>query len=210
MDVRVVPNLVYAVKLFMTEKTETESETVRQEENKKSMTRSASSLSADELQTLECIMLILCRLVYANQKFLTQFCDAVYIVNGVPLLQQLYTLEKRKPRVVADLVAILNNILRSQPENAEMVEKIVLSSDTSGEQFIKLLSHRQIVLRVRGCILIRLLAKFCCRALQQVCGRTLMNQLEGLTQDDNDNVKKNAENAIVELKQLNHYNQSPC
>ncbi|XP_011300431.1 serine/threonine-protein kinase fused [Fopius arisanus] len=209
LDVRVVPNLVYAVKLFMSEKN---SENAGSEENSKGRTtRLASSLSADELQTIECIMLILCRLVYANEKFLTQFCDAVYIVNGVPFLQQLYTLEKRKPRVVADLVAIFNNILRSQPENAELVEKVVLGNAGAVEQFVKLLSHRQIVLRVRGCILIKLLARFCCRALQQIWGRSLKNLLEGLILDDHEGVKKNAEGAVGELKQLNYYEQhSPC
>ncbi|XP_015118471.1 serine/threonine-protein kinase fused [Diachasma alloeum] len=212
LDVRVVPNLVYAVKLFMSERGSSESLGDDNDgESSKGRTRSASSLSADELQTIECIMLILCRLVYANEKFLTQFCDAVYIVNGVPLLQQLYTLEKRKPRVVADLVAIFNNILRSQPENAELVEKVVLGAEGAVEQLVKLLSHRQIVLRVRGCILIKLLARFCCRALQQIWGRSLKNLLEGLVMDDNEGVKKNAEGAIGELKQLNYYEQqSPC
>lgn len=130
LDVRVVPNLVYAIKLLMSERSE--GEAVVATGGSAGTTRSASTLSADELQALECTMLLLCRLVYVQEQFLTQFCDAVYIVNGMPLLQQLLTLEKRKARVVADLIAILNNILRSQPENAELVEKVVLQSKTNG------------------------------------------------------------------------------
>lgn len=124
LDVRVVPNLVYAMKLLMTERSENELGTE---------TRLASSLSADELQALEYSMLVLCRLVHEKEQFLTQFCDAIYIVNGMPLLQQLLTLGKRKARIVTDLVAILNNILRSQPEYAELVEAVVLRTKTPGE-----------------------------------------------------------------------------
>lgn len=125
LDVRVVPNLVYATKVLMSVRSENESNTE---------TRPASSLSADELQALEYSMLVLCRLIHEKDQFLMQFCDAIYIVNGMPVLQQLLTLEKRKARVVADLVAILNNILRSQPEYAELVEAVVLRTKTPGER----------------------------------------------------------------------------
>jgi len=135
LDVRVVPNLVYAIKLLMSERSDNEFNATHT--NTVNIgTRSASSLSADELQALECAMLVLCRLVYVENQFLMQFCDAIYIVNGMPLLQQLLTLEKRKARVVADLVAILNNVLRSQPENAELVEQVVLRTKTPGELIV--------------------------------------------------------------------------
>lgn len=130
LDVRVVPNLVYAMKLLMSERSEGESNVTG---SANAGTRSASSLSTDELQALESVMLVLCRLVYTEDQFLMQFCDAIYIVNGMSLLQELLTLDKRKPRIVADLVAILNNILRSQPENAELVEQVVLRTKTPGE-----------------------------------------------------------------------------
>lgn len=128
LDVRVVPNLVYAVKLLMTERSDGESSPSQMPKS-----RCASTLSADELQALECTILLLCRLVYVQEKFLTQFCDAVYIVNGMTMFQQLLTLEKRKARVVADLIAIMNNVLRSQPENAELVERVVLRNKSTGE-----------------------------------------------------------------------------
>ncbi|XP_046478154.1 serine/threonine-protein kinase fused isoform X1 [Neodiprion pinetum] len=215
LDVRVVPNLVYAVKLLMSERREDSSPSPTGD------TRSAATLSADELQALECVMLMLCRLVYVQEQFLTQLCDAIYIVNGMPLLQQLITLEKRKSRVVADLVAIFNNVLRCQPENAELVERVVLRTKTPVEQLSKLLTHRQSVLRARSCTLVRLLGRFSCRALQQAWGRPLRNLLESLTLD-NEEVVRNmrihrlligtarlqaAEDAVSELKQLLYYNQ---
>ncbi|KAG7188500.1 hypothetical protein KM043_008135 [Ampulex compressa] len=206
LDVRVVPNLVYAMKLLMSERPEGEANKGSTSAN----TRSASTLSADELQALECTMLVLCRLTYNQEKFLTQFCDAIYIVNGLTLLQQLLTLEKRKARVVADLVAILSNILRSQPENAELVEKVVLHTKSIGEsvgQLSKLLTHRQSVLKTRTCHLIRLLGRFSCRTLQQVWGKSLRTLIEDLLVDDNENVRTAAEDAVRELKQLVYYNQ---
>ncbi|XP_024870145.1 serine/threonine-protein kinase fused isoform X1 [Temnothorax curvispinosus] len=204
LDVRVVPNLVYAIKLLMSERSDNELNAIVNVG-----TRSASSLSADELQALECAMLVLCRLVYIENQFLMQFCDAIYIVNGMPLLQQLLTLEKRKARVVADLIAILNNVLRSQPENAELVEQVVLRTKTPGasvEQLNKLLSHRQTVLRARTCTMIRLLGRFCCRALQQVWNKSLRNLMEGLIKDEDEYVRRAAEDAVNELKQLTYYN----
>ncbi|XP_068981108.1 serine/threonine-protein kinase fused isoform X1 [Bombus flavifrons] len=208
LDVRVVPNLVYSLKLLMSERSEFELD--KKSEPTNANTRSASTLSADELQTLEYMMLVLCRLVYNRQQFLTQFCDAVYIVNGVTLLQQLLSLEKRKARVVVDLVAILSNILRSQPENAHLVEKVVLHSHLSGnsiEQLGKLLTHRQTILRMRTCQLIRLLARFSCRALQQIWCKSLKNLVESLILDNDQCVRLAAEDAIKELKELMYYNQ---
>ncbi|XP_014480493.1 PREDICTED: serine/threonine-protein kinase fused [Dinoponera quadriceps] len=199
LDVRVVPNLVYAIKLLMSERSENESNTE---------TRPASSLSADELQALEYSMLVLCRLVHERDQFLMQFCDAIYIVNGMPLLQQLLTLEKRKARVVADLVAILNNILRSQPEYAELVEAVVLRTKTPGvsvEQFRKLLSHPRANLRMRTCTMIRLLGRFCCRALQQVWDSSLKDHIESLIEDEDESVRSAAKDAVMELKQLTYY-----
>ncbi|XP_043683692.1 serine/threonine-protein kinase 36 isoform X4 [Vespula pensylvanica] len=75
------------------------------------------------------------------------------------------------------------------------------------EQFGKLLAHRQGVLRARTCILIRLLGRFCCRALQQVWGRPLRNLIENLLLDEEENVRNSAEDAVGELKQLTYYNQ---
>lgn len=57
------------------------------------------------------------------------------------------------------------------------------------EQLNKLLNHRQAVLRARTCTMIRLLGRFCCRALQQVWDRSLRNLIEGLTEDEDEQVR---------------------
>ena len=187
-DVRVVPNLVYAMKLLMSDRTDPDNASVSPHSM---ITKTASELSSDELQTLESGILLLCRLVHAKGKFLTQFCDAIYIVNGMPFLEQLLALDRRKPRIVSDLVAILNNILRTQPENAALVETVVLRTENNAtkEGFSKLLTHRHVVLRARACTLIKLLGRFCCRALQRVWCKEFKNLLESLTRDNDDVVK---------------------
>lgn len=129
-DVKVVPNLVYALKLLMSERSESH-KLYEKLELTKARTRLASKLSSDELQTLEYTMLVLCSLVHTRQKFLIQFCNAIDIVNGMAFLQQLLTLRKRKPRVVADLIAILNHIMRSRTKKTQLVELIFLHSDHS-------------------------------------------------------------------------------
>lgn len=79
-------------------------------------------------------MLVLCRLVHAKREFLVQFCDALFIVpDGLPLFQQLLCLEKRKARVVSDLVAMMSQVLRSQSGNDEIVDRILLNDKSTGE-----------------------------------------------------------------------------
>lgn len=62
------------------------------------------------------------------------------------------------------------------------------------ELFSKLLAHRQGVLRARTCTLVRLLGRFCCRALQQVWGKSLKNLIENLLLDEEENVRHVSEN----------------
>nr|CAD7194869.1 unnamed protein product [Timema douglasi] len=130
LDVKVVPNLIYASKLFVRRKGY-DSDELLSIANGEEILRPVSELSADELQALECIFVLLCHLVHMAEDFRLQFCDAVVLLNGVPLLQQLLLLCRRKVRVVADLVAILCHILRVLPENASLVEQIVLGTSAT-------------------------------------------------------------------------------
>lgn len=206
LDVRVVPNIVYGLKLLMVQGDDNEAAA-------ELPIRTASSLSAEELQAIERNILLLCRLVYVQEQFLTQFCDAIYIISGIPVLQELLTLEKRKSGVVAYLLAILNNVMRCQPENAELIEKVVLrvqnneTKESKLEQLEKLLTHHQTVMRLRTCILFKHLGRFCCRALQHIWGNSLKRSLENLTTDADAAVKDAAVSAVNELKQLPYYDQ---
>lgn len=59
----------------------------------------------------------------------------------------------------------------------------------SVEQLNKLLNHRQAVLRARTCTMIRLLGRFCCRALQQTWNKSLRDAMEGLIEDEDEHVR---------------------
>lgn len=79
-------------------------------------------------------MLVLCRLVHAKQEFLLQFCDATFVIpDGLLNFQQLLGLDRRKVRVVTDMLAILSQVLRSQSANAEIVDGILMKSKSTGE-----------------------------------------------------------------------------
>lgn len=132
---KVVPNLVYASKLLACQKGHDSDNSIQCSSG--NLLRPVCDLSADELQALECIYLLLCHLTYAAEDFLIQFCNAIAILSATTLLQQFLLLGRRKIRVVTDLVAILCHVLRVLPENAGLIEQIVLGMDAEGKQTFK-------------------------------------------------------------------------
>lgn len=144
-----MPNLVYASKLLAHQKGSNDDDNDDPSQSfGGSLLRPVSDLSADELQALESICLLLCHLTHAAEDFLIQFCDAVAILNATSLLQQFLLLGRRKVRVVTDLVAVLSHVLRMLPENAGLIDQIVLGVDTAGKLafFIQLEEASDIVL----------------------------------------------------------------
>ena len=130
LDVKIVPNLVYASKLLARRKGYDSDDPASSGCNESVCP--VSDLSADELQALECIYLLLCNLVYTSKEFLIQLCDAIALLNATTLLQQFLLLDRRKIRVVTDIVAILCRVLSELPENAQLVEQIVLGNSSKG------------------------------------------------------------------------------
>lgn len=128
-----MPNLVYASKLLAHRKGSNDDDDNPSQSISGNLLRPVSDLSADELQALECICLLLCHLTHADEDFLIQFCDAVAILNATTLLQQFLLLGRRKVRVVTDLVAVLSHVLRVLPENAGLIDQIVLGMNTVGK-----------------------------------------------------------------------------
>ncbi|KAH0552280.1 serine/threonine-protein kinase fused [Cotesia glomerata] len=199
-DVKVVPNLVCAMNIILERLQATQAEDHEELARRDcGNIKTTSMLSPEQLQALESSMLVLCRLVHSDQKFLDQFCQAVDII-GVNLLREMLTLERRKVRIVADLLAILNNTLRSLPRNVELVEKVVFGQRSETiEQLSKLLTHRQVVLKSRTCTLIRLLGRLRSKAFKQIWDRQLESLLRNLTNDEDNNVKNLASRTINEL-----------
>lgn len=201
--VKAVPNLVYASNLLTRQRicdAETDSEDTHS-------LRPVSGLGADELHAMECIYLLLCNLTHMWDYFLAQFCDAVVILDGIALLQQFLLVGRRKPRIVADLLAILAHILRRLPENASLVEEIVLSpaQREKGKDLSSILKNKCPLIKSRCCHLLRLLGRCSCRALQNAWTSQLRSDLEKLLEDSSDLVQEAAEEAVNRLKVLVFY-----
>jgi len=64
--------------------------------------------------------------MYEREEFLAQFCDATAMLNSVAALRHFLLLGGRKVCIVTDLLAILSHVMRTLPENANLVEQIVL------------------------------------------------------------------------------------
>ncbi|XP_034945866.1 serine/threonine-protein kinase fused [Chelonus insularis] len=205
---QVVPNLICAMNIIFTKNSQNSQQTTVDNFS----SQCTATLSPDQLQALECSMLLLCRLVYANQQLLKQFCHTMCMKNKISFMHQVFKLEKRKPRVVADLLAILNNILRLLPENGQLVEKIIFSTQSSSErieQLIKLLTHHQTILKTRTCTFLRLLAKFEYKFFKTIWEKPLKSAIKTLTNysgdnDDDENIKNIAKNTINEIENLSN------
>ncbi|GLV32484.1 fused [Carabus blaptoides fortunei] len=225
LDIKVIPNLIYASKLLVKYKhvagtssndtTPTPTNTPLPciqavSENYRSM----SDLSADDLQALEYMYLLICRLVHHEDQFINQFCDAVMLLNVTSLIQQFLLLSKRKLRVVTDIIAIFTQVLKKFPENAELVEKVLFSTPVNSSlqskcpiDIVHLLRHSNPLLRARVCYLLRLLAKFSCRTLQTAWNVRMQETLEALVYDSIENVRNAAEATVSELKHFPFYEQ---
>lgn len=96
-------------------------------------------------------------------------------------------------KIVTDIIAILTQILRKQPENAELIEKILFPinsiNSTNSLDIVPLLRHTSPLLRARICHLVRLLAKFSCRTLQTIWNSKIQETLEALVYDSIENVR---------------------
>ncbi|KAJ9592269.1 hypothetical protein L9F63_001165, partial [Diploptera punctata] len=204
LEVKIVPNLVYASKLLARRKGYDSDDPMPPQ-------CPVSDLSADELQALECMYLLLCNLVHTNEHFLLQFCDSVVILNATTLLQQLLLLDRRKIRVVTDLVAILCHILRELPENASLVEQIIFTKGlkgSAGVDIIRMLTHHSPTLKSRTCALLQLLGRYSCQALRSNWNMRLREELENLQHDSSHIVEMAAKEAVGELKQLAFYSDN--
>ncbi|XP_076251775.1 STKc_STK36 domain-containing protein fused isoform X2 [Rhynchophorus ferrugineus] len=108
LEVKLVPNLIYATKLLLRESksgqsvSTASSDSSQQNDEVKSgvadVYKKADSLDSDDLQALGGIFMLVCHLVYLQDEFLIQFCDAVLILNVFSLINLLISL------VIADRI----------------------------------------------------------------------------------------------------------
>ncbi|CAG9815415.1 unnamed protein product [Phaedon cochleariae] len=217
LEVKLVPNLVYATKLlFRVNRGGTPSESPSPANspspNCPYTCRSLSELNAEDMQTLEYIFLLISHLVHLDDDFLMQFCDAVVVLSVYHLLNTfLCMISKYKVRIVADILAIMTQILRKLPENSEVVENILVTPSSDNQEvcrinFVDLLRHSDSLLRERSCYVLLLMNKNLGENfLKMFWNSDVRDTLEALVYDSIETVRNAAELTVMELKNKDYY-----
>ncbi|RZF42642.1 hypothetical protein LSTR_LSTR001437 [Laodelphax striatellus] len=205
-EVKAVPNLVYAIKLQTNCLDETE--TASCDDNVSAI----CELSDEQLLAIETGCVIITYLVHCDTCFLDQFCDALVMMHMATRLQFLLSqqVRRRKLRIVTDLVAILAQVLVKKPGNSKLVEEIVLLPPNSDSELHAMLTHSSGVLRTRTCYLLKLMARNCSKALQNIWSKELENDVESLEYDSDHSVRLAAEDALEELKKQPFFTHTSC
>ncbi|CAO1343477.1 unnamed protein product [Diamesa hyperborea] len=186
-QMKLVPNLVYASKLLCSKK-------FRRNDNNSTDTISMPKINEifftdNELKTLAGLYDLVTYLVYSGETFLQMFST----VNR----------SKDSIRLTCSIIALICAILTELPENANLIEKMIFN-----EQVVlsKLMRDEVPIIRYRTCMMLRLLGRFCCFQLQNQWNYDMMSCLEEeLLCDSDPKVRMEALNIIEEFKTLPFY-----
>lgn len=207
LDVKLVPNLIYASKLLIRLKNASQENVDVSAEIKE---RNVGDLSEEELQCLEHIYLLICHLIYVEEKYVSQFCDSVVILNIYHLINgflhlglcitlfiltkkhlmiHLYT-GKKKLKIVTDLLAILTHVMHKNPENYEIIDKIIQTPQAGeGLDFVGMLRSNEALLRERMCNFMLQVAKLTPKTIELFWNPQIRDTLEALMYDSVENVR---------------------
>lgn len=97
------------------------------------------------------------------------------------------TKDPHSVRLAGTLLAILSYTLREMPENADLVEKIVFDEKMNLLVFLR---HPNKLLKYRTCMLLRLLGRFSCYALQTKWTMEMREAVEALLTDPDEQTRK--------------------
>ncbi|XP_058065310.1 serine/threonine-protein kinase fused [Anopheles bellator] len=203
-ELKLVPNLVYASKLLCNKPSSTELTDYNESETPMSTSpiRQLAALDNDEVKTLTALYDLICYLIHTGDVFMNQFCDAIEILGAKKLFVSFFSIVHKNSsyvRLVCSLLALLNCAMRELPENAEIIEQIIFDENID---LPALLKHEDPILRLRSCMLLRILARFSCLAFQKRWSNELKECLESLCSDENLDVQREAKFGIKELKYL--------
>ncbi|KAG5899921.1 hypothetical protein JTB14_002472 [Gonioctena quinquepunctata] len=214
LEVKLVPNLMYASKLLVREQRKNQDSLSDSPSPNNSPLppttesyRLLSDLCDEDVQALEHIFLLIAHLVYISDDFLIQFCDAVVVLSVYPLMQMFLCLTcKRRVRVVGDILATLTHLLRKLPENSDIIEKILLpnkSDNPAANQInvVNLLRHSSHLLRERTCYFVLLMSNILPENIVNIFwNSTIRETLEALVYDSIETVRNAAEQTVIGLK----------
>lgn len=215
LEIKLVPNLVYASKLLFKNYSDdstpinTPSPETFSPIDTTETCKNISDLSPENFEALEYIFLLITHLVYWDEQFLLQFCDAVVVLTLYTILKLLLSITLvEKCKIVGDIFAILTHILRKFPENTDIIEKIIFGeSHINSLNFVDLLRHSNPVLRERTCYFLQFVGKEIndCK-VQQLWDNNIKETLEALMYDSIESVRNAAEAANYEFKNKCYYN----
>lgn len=209
-EIKLVPNLVYAVKLIFRKYRGgnlTEPTSPNNTPSPESFV-DPPELSTDDLKALESIFLLICYLVHQEDDlFLLQFCDAVVVLSVYKLINFLLLLSpKQDVRIVSDVLAILTHLLKRFPEHLNVIEQILIPSCDKHISFVDLLRNSDPRLRERSCYFIYFIATNSENVISTVWNGLLKETLEALMYDSIEAVRIAAELTVNDLKTKDFYN----
>lgn len=198
LQMKLVPNLVYASKLLCAKKlhqNSTDAMSIPKVDR-------LITFTVGELKTLSGIYDLVVYLVYSGETFLQMLCDAISILNLDHLFRSFIVSGidsdlKEAVRLTGTMVALICAILQELPENANLIEKIIFHDDVD---LCKMLRHDDAKVRLRTLSMLRLLGRFCCFSLQNIWNHEMNSCLEENMTDVDDDVRCKAINIIEEFK----------
>lgn len=195
---KLVPNLVYASKLLCSKKFHQNSmETMSIPKVDKLI-----QFTEAELKSLSGIYDLVVFLIYSGETFLDMLCDAISILNLDHMFRSFIVCgtasdSEDAVRLTGSIIALICAVLEELPENANLIEKIIFHDDID---LCKLLRHDDAKIRLRTCLMIHLLGRFCCFSLQNQWNHELTSCLEELKTDVDDDVRNETMSIIEEFK----------
>ncbi|CAH1280049.1 unnamed protein product [Diabrotica balteata] len=216
LEVKLVPNLVYATKLLLREcRTDSSSDTASPINSPLPLSaelyKRCADLTEEDFQTLEYIFILVDHLIHLDDDFLIQFCDAV-VVLSIYLLMKLFIsfTYKTKIRIVTDILAILTRLMSRLPENSDVIERTLLAQsenqDVNRIKFIDLLRHSDALVRERTCYFLLWFGKTQhIKTIKMFWNFEVKDTLEALMYDSMEAVRNAADYAVSELKSKDFY-----
>lgn len=217
-EVKVVPNLVYAIKLLLRESENNSSSDTTSPINSplplsSERYRKLSELTNEDFQTLEYIFILIAHLVHLDDEFLVQFCDAV-VVLSIYLLMKLFLsfTYKTNVRIITDILAVLTRLMSRLPENSDVIQKTLLSESNNHKinnvNFVDLMRHSDPLLRERTCYFLIWFSRTQQSSfIKMFWNFTVKDTLEALVYDSIEPVRNAAEYAVSELRNKDYYKE---
>ncbi|OXA57201.1 Serine/threonine-protein kinase 36 [Folsomia candida] len=150
LDSKVVPNLLYAVKVIVRRR--------GIESKSTDLDEIVSFLNEEDFSALNKCLRLVCFLVYLDEGYVVQFCDSLCVLQLFPTLLLLLKLDSNNVSFTGDMLAILCQLMRTIPSNYCIVEELFFGDcpiARNVEELWRLLQHADTRIKSRA---IRLLA----------------------------------------------------